>query len=117
MPRYYIDKSFTVGPVEILFLIGRLMFMYGQAKPRPGRRCRSHPRRLGLPPDEGEGGGVDGGVPPEDVDRGDNGAPQETNGGGDTVETEVYGYWDLLDKLAGIGGNRLRTSGSGGTRY
>ncbi len=50
----------------------------------------------------GGGGGGDGDVPPEDVDRGDNGAPQETNGGGDTVETEVYGYWDLLDKLAGI---------------
>lgn len=33
---------------------------------------------------------------------GDNGAPQGPNGGGDTVETEVYGYWDLLDKLAGI---------------
>jgi hypothetical protein len=50
----------------------------------------------------GGGGGVDGDVPPEDVDRGEYGAPQEANGGGDTVETEVYGYWDLLDKLAGI---------------
>ncbi len=66
----------------------------------------------------GEEGGIVGGVPLEDVDRGDNSVPQEGDeDGGVEVETEVYSYWDLLDKLAGIGGSRLRTSGSGGTRY
>ena len=43
-------------------------------------------------------------VPLGDVDRGDNSVPQEcTNDGGEEVETEACGYWDLLDKLAGKG--------------
>ena len=63
-------------------------------------------------------GGVDGGVPLEDVDRGDNSFPQEGDeNGGVEVETEIYGYWYLLDKLAGIGGSQLRTSGSSGPRF
>ena len=65
----------------------------------------------------GEEGGIVGGVPIEDVDQGDNGVPQEGNDDGGEVETEVYGYGDLLDKMAGIGGSRLRTSESGGLKF
>jgi len=40
----------------------------------------------------GGGGGVDGGVPPGDVDRGDNGVPQEAEDGEEeTIVTETYG--------------------------
>lgn len=53
----------------------------------------------------GGGRGIVGGVPPEAVNRGDNNVPQEgDDDGGDEGETEVYGYWDLLDKSAGIRG-------------
>jgi len=40
----------------------------------------------------GGGGGVDGDVPPDDVDRGDNGAPQEPDDSEEeTIDTETYG--------------------------
>jgi hypothetical protein len=39
----------------------------------------------------GGGGVVDGGVPPEGVDRGDNGAPQGPDDEEEAVDTETYG--------------------------
>ena len=76
-----------------------------------------------FPLTRGGGGGVNGGVPPDDVDRRDSGAPQGPADFQEQVDayeavfraisdeeyfTGVfafgYGYWDLQEKSAGIRG-------------